>query len=381
MSGIYVHVPFCRRRCSYCDFYFVTGSRQFGSFVDALRSEISATPPSVSGETAHTVYFGGGTPSRLAPARLREIADAIHSQFDVGPNAEWTIEINPEDAAGSFLSEIREIGFNRLSIGIQSLQNSDLEFMRRAHTEEDVYRVVDLATASGFQTFSIDLIFGVPGQTSTDWLRSLQFAIDAGVPHVSTYGLTVEPKTVLNKWIRDGLVDPPDEGVLAAHYRQTMSVLQEAGYEHYEISSFCRPGAQSKHNGAYWDHTNYVGFGPSAHSFWWGKEARRWSNPRSLRKYLVAPTGGREQETLGWPDLAGERIMLGLRTSGGISYAELERRYTARFTEAGRIALEELAEAELIDLTDHRFKLTDAGKVVCDSVTSRIIDDRNIEVG
>lgn len=380
MAGLYIHIPFCRQRCSYCDFYFVTGGRYIEPFVDALIHEIETTPVRLTKEPVETVYFGGGTPSRLPVGQLDRISAVLSRRFSIADDAEWTIEINPDDSSAAYLGKLRAMNFNRLSIGIQSLKAADLEFMRRAHTTQQAIRVVETARESGFKALSIDLIFGVPGQRLRDWMTGIQFAIEQTIPHISTYGLTVEPGTLFNKWIEGGKASRPDEESMSEMYLSTIEALTAAGYRHYETSSFSLPGSESRHNRAYWQHKNYLGFGPSAHSFWWSPAepdpVSRWSNVRSLRRYIAPPTeyGGSidQVESLTMDELAVERIMLGLRTSDGIARRELKERYRLDVNEAGEELIAQLVQEGLMTDDETTLRLTPSGHLLADAITGEL---------
>ncbi|MDX1530054.1 MAG: radical SAM family heme chaperone HemW, partial [Rhodothermales bacterium] len=270
MAGLYLHIPFCSQRCVYCDFYFVTTSRDFGPFTGALETEIEAYGREFGGrEPLETVYFGGGTPSLLPLEDVARLLRAVELHFDVSRAEEVTFEVNPEDVTRDYLEGLRALGVTRLSLGVQSFFDEDLRFMNRVHGAAEAERAVDAVRRAGFETFSVDLIFGVPEQPAEHWLANLEKAARMEVPHLSTYGLTVEERTPLHKMVATGRVSPAPDESMRARYLDTMETLRHHGYEHYEISSFARPGRHAEHNQLYWSHANYLGFGPSAHSFWW----------------------------------------------------------------------------------------------------------------
>jgi oxygen-independent coproporphyrinogen-3 oxidase len=383
MAGLYVHVPFCRQRCSYCDFYFVTASADFDRFVAAVTRDINLTADLFEKEVVETVYFGGGTPSRLSVQQLGRIVEVLESRFLITDGAERTIEVNPEDADTEYLRGLGAIGFNRLSIGVQSLRENDLNFMRRSHTIAEAHSVIDSARNAGFQQFSVDLIFGLPEQSIADWMEGIDFVISKRVPHLSAYGLTVEPKTLLNKWIRDGAASTPDEDIMAAMFAETMAKLRAVGYHHYEVSSYSLPGSESQHNSSYWSHENYLGFGPSAHSFWWDGPATRWSNVRNLSTYLSAEPGGTDSidvsEILTNRQLADERVMLGLRTSDGVSRANLGTRYGFRFTAVAEERIDGLVHRHKLQDSQDVIVLTDAGLLVANEIARLLTADDALE--
>jgi len=380
MAGLYLHIPFCSQRCVYCDFYFVTTQKTHGVFVEAMCSEIEYYASQYAErEPIETIYFGGGTPSLLEAGELGRLLQTIHSHFDVSTLQETTLEINPENADIDYLSSLRSLGFDRLSIGIQSFFPSDLEFMNRSHDADDAEACIEHARCAGFDNFSADLIFGIPDQPEEYWYANVQKLIRLGVPHISTYSLTIEEKTPLNKMVERGLVEPAPENEMEERYRFTMNFLREHGYEHYEISSFARPGARSKHNQTYWDHRNYLGFGPSAHSFWWrGLPAYRWFNERNLRRYesllrqFEVPVGGKE--TMSLDMLADEYILLRLRTSDGIDLSRLQNQYGVDLIYEKEEEIDRLISEGFIEAPENdRLRLTDDGKLLCDSITSKLL--------
>ena len=379
MAGLYLHVPFCERRCVYCDFYFVTTAKSHAPFVTALRREIAHYGADFGArEPITTIYFGGGTPSRLVADDLEAILLEIGQHFDVSRVEEITLELNPDDASLTYLRDLRAIGVNRLSIGIQSFYADDLKFMNRSHSELQARGVVDEVRTAGFDNFSIDLIFGLPDQPSEYWAANLERAARMEVPHISTYSLTVEPKTVLANQVARGLVSELDDEEVSERYLFTMDYLESRGFEHYEISSFSKPGYRSQHNTSYWRHDNYLGFGPAAHSFWWrGLPAQRWANVRNLKAY-EAFVDGRQvpldfREHLSLDDLANEYIMLGLRTSDGIDLDLLETKYGVDLLDEKLGDIARLEEADLIEPVSGRtLQLTRRGRTVCDSVVQRL---------
>lgn len=382
MAGLYFHIPYCTQRCVYCDFYFVTTRKVRTPFVQAIRNEIEVYATEYAGhEPISTLYFGGGTPSLLSPDELGNILSTVHECFDTSQLEEVTFEINPEDASLEYLRDIKDLGVDRLSIGIQSFFDDDLTFLGRCHDSKTAQSAIKNSEKAGFENRSIDLIFGLPDQTENQWAMNLELACEMDVPHISTYGLTIEEKTPLWKQVRLGNVIPVDQDTQSELFQMAMDTLQESDYEHYEISSFARPGHRSVHNHRYWSHVNYIGFGPSAHSFWWrGLPARRWSNVRNLNRYQaflgdhVRPID--EQELLSLDELAREYIMLRLRTSEGLDLAVLEDRYGVDLLS---LKLDELARFEssgfIRAIRNQKVILSDLGKSICNSVTQELLPD------
>lgn len=380
MTGIYVHIPFCSQRCTYCDFYFVTTAKSHTSFVEAVCTEIRLRASAYSSrDPVGTIYFGGGTPSLLHPDDLGKIIETLNESFDCSNVEETTIEVNPEDVTPEYLAAIRALGIDRLSIGIQSFFEDDLRFMNRVHDAARARSVVESVRKGGYDNFSIDLIFGLPDQPPEYWSANLEIAASMDVPHISTYGLTIEDGTPLMNKVNRGLVEPASDEDMSDQFRFTMEYLREREYEHYEISSFARPGHRAVHNHRYWTHANYLGFGPSAHSFWWSAmPASRWANVRNIRRYEalltqhVAPVDEKERLTL--DSLADEFVMLRLRTADGLDLEELESRYGVDLLLERVDDLADLESSGFIQpIRNHTVRLTDLGKTVCDTVTARLL--------
>lgn len=381
MAGLYFHIPFCRQRCIYCDFYFVTTQRSHAGFIAAMKREIEHYAFEFAArEPIETLYFGGGTPSQLLLDEWFDLLDAIGRHFDLSELEEVTVEVNPGDVDLDYLRELHRLGVNRLSIGIQSFFQSDLEALNRSHSADDADEVLELARSAGFDNFSIDLIFGIPDQPFEYWGANLEKAARLDVPHISTYGLTVEAGTPLANAVRRGLITPAADEQVSDLYEFTMNYLRERGYEHYEISSFARDGKRSRHNHAYWNHSNYIGFGPSAHSFWWsGLPAARWANIRNLPRYEALLQQGHvpldDRESLMLDRLANEYIMLCLRTSDGIDLDALQNRYGADLVHERGDRIDQLEQDGLLQLSDGRIFLTDSGKQLADAITERLLLD------
>ncbi len=379
MTGLYIHVPFCMKRCVYCDFYFVTGQRDHNAFVEALCRDVHLS--ALNGASVGTIYFGGGTPSRLSIDNTARIAAAISSAFDTSPVVEASIELNPEDVTASYLQALKDMGFNRVSLGIQSFCDEDLQFMNRSHDARQANDALALVAEAGFASFTADLIFGLPGQPASRWRANLERLVSFDTPHISAYALTIERKTPLHKLIAQGRVSPPPDDDVAALYQITMDTLRAYGFDHYEISSFARPGHRACHNQHYWTHVNYLGFGPSAHSFLWegASEASRWYNVRSLRRYLSQIRDNEKaighRETLALKTLASERIMLGLRTAEGVDTELLRHRYNVDLAAVKRRDITALVEAGLMEHQEGFLRLTDHGKHVCDGIAVRLFQD------
>ncbi|MFO8030492.1 MAG: radical SAM family heme chaperone HemW [Cyclonatronaceae bacterium] len=292
MSGIYIHIPFCKQACSYCDFYFVTRDRLIPEFLDALHQEIDSVPvPDGSpfpSDPVRTVYIGGGTPSRLSEMQIQRLFEALQRRFDLSELTECTVEVNPEDASTDWLSNLKELGVTRLSMGIQSFQPDLLEFMHRAHTADQAHRALEQVRDAGFPTFSVDLIYGCPDQDLNQLREDMRLLMYYRPPHVSAYSLTIEPRTRLGRQAALGRLKPADDEKILVQARVVRQALARYGIHQYEISNYAAPGDEAVHNTAYWRHENYLGLGPAAHSFYWprgGREGVRWYNPPDIHKY------------------------------------------------------------------------------------------------
>lgn len=327
MAGIYVHVPFCRAKCAYCNFFSVATRKFQNEFTQALVKEINLSDESFKILEINTIYFGGGTPSMLEKHYLKLVMDSIRSNFHVNENAEITLEANPDDIDEANLLCWKEIGINRLSIGIQSFIERDLSFLGRNHSAAQAYKTLVLAKQMGFNNLSIDLIYGIPGQTIESLQHNLQITADLRVAHISAYALTVEPKTALDFQIRKRKRPDVDEEQAYQHFTKVRTFLAVYGFEQYEISNFAKPGSYSKHNTAYWSGIPYIGFGPSAHSF---DGSNRFWNVASLAQYIAAAESGdfeREKEHLTLHDRYNEYVMTGLRTKWGCDANHIQLRF------------------------------------------------------
>lgn len=372
MSGIYIHIPFCKQACSYCDFYFLTRQQLKEPFVDALVKEIeSSRGESYSDEPVKTLYIGGGTPSLLTGNQLTRIFDALSSVFDL-QTEEVTMELNPDDVTVDYLRMLRDLGVNRASMGIQSFQPETLQFMHRAHTREEAIRALEGLHKAGFSSYTADLIYGNPGQTPEMLIRDIHKLLEFNPPHISAYSLTVEPNTRLGKQVNLGKIQPPDDEEVSVHFDIVSELLGGAGLEQYEISNFAIPGKEAIHNSNYWRHENYIGFGPSAHSFLWeGSAAVRWKNKPDLKEYLNKDTGSirTDEEYLSLQTLAEERMMLGLRTVWGVDLERLKSRYGYGLNSPQMDWIEGQTAAGNMVISEDRLKLTKQGFRIADLLT------------
>lgn len=370
MAGIYLHIPFCRRACHYCDFHFTTNLRNADSLVDAMLREIETRRSYLNSETVKTIYFGGGTPSLLPTTDIERLLNSIHRTQSVAADIEFTLEANPEDLSKSKLQELKDLGVNRLSLGTQSFIDTELQWMNRMHTAKQAESAIRNAQEIGFDNISIDLIFGLPQQTLQDWQQNLNKAIALDIQHISSYSLTVEPKTVLRKRISSEEQLPPDEDIASQCFEMNTEFLPANGFEHYEISNFAKDGFVSKHNSSYWLGENYLGVGPSAHSF--NGKQRQW-NVRSNGAYVQKINTNEpfyEVEKLTSNDRINELIMTGLRTKWGLRKQDLH----AIDATAWDQILEELKTVDSSNyvLNDYHLWLTESGKLRSDMICAQL---------
>ncbi|MBR6117842.1 MAG: radical SAM family heme chaperone HemW [Paludibacteraceae bacterium] len=339
VAGLYIHIPFCKKRCLYCDFFSTTQLERREEYVQAVLRELEQRKDE-AGEPIRTIYIGGGTPSTLSI----ELTTAINQLITSYQPAEYTIEVNPGDVTKEYLQGLRSLGLNRLSMGVQSFQDELLQLIGRRHNARQAIEAVKIAQEAGFDNISIDLMYALPTQSMEQWKADIETALSLGIQHVSCYGLMYEEGTALTKMLEEGQIEAIDEDTENAMYDMLCDYLQQAGFVHYEVSNFALPGYEAKHNSAYWDHTPYIGIGAGAHSFI--PPVRSW-NPSDLDAYISGITAQnlqRESETLTKDDLYNERMMLGLRTNRGVTKSLIRKDISAyiangllRETEDGHI--------------------------------------------
>ena len=324
MFGIYLHIPFCEKACNYCDFHFSTSFKVKNQLLDCINKELEIRNHELLGDVK-TIYFGGGTPSVLAKNELVSILNQIKKNYSIANDVEITFECNPEDLSEKKLNELKESGVNRLSIGIQSFDNSVLKWMNRAHTADKAIACVDLAQKIGFKNISIDLIYGVPLFLNRNWKSDIEKAIQLNVQHISSYNLTKEKHTSLHNDVSKGKYLMPNQEVCSDQYQQLIENLAKSGFNQYEVSNFSLKGFESKHNSSYWSSIAYLGIGPSAHSYD-GENIRRWnvSNNKKYIEGLVDNVDYFERETLAKFEMANEIILLGLRSDLGVSLKKIK---------------------------------------------------------
>lgn len=370
MAGIYIHVPFCKKACHYCNFHFSTQQQLKPDLVAAICKEAILRKEFLQ-EPIHTIYFGGGTPSLLSNSELELILNTLKENYTVSPIAEITLEANPDDIQSEKLIHWHKVGINRLSIGIQSFFEEDLQWMNRAHNAIQAKQCIELAQSAGFHNLTIDLIYGTPGLSDERWKQNIETALSLGIPHISCYALTVEPNTALDHMVRKGTKEQVDADHQATQFNILTQTLQDAGFEHYEISNFAKPGFRSKHNSSYWQGQAYLGLGPAAHSFD-GHLTRQWNisnNPlyiSSLQQGIIPF----ESETLTSVQRINEYLMTSLRTMEGISLNFLEKNWGEERKLEVLKAAQVFIDRKDILLKDHHLILTQQGKFLADGIAA-----------
>lgn len=370
MAGIYIHIPFCRQKCHYCNFFSVASTRWKGRFLEALGKEIALRKDYLSGETVHTIYFGGGTPSLLTTNELMRILDTIFRHFPVDPAAEITLEANPDDLSLEKAQEWKETPVNRLSIGIQSFFGDDLTYLHRVHDEAQAKTAIAIARQAGFDNLTIDLIYGIPTLTEEKWRQNLASFFSLDIPHLSAYSLTVEQKTPLALLIRKGKYQPPDENQSVSHFKILLEETKAHGFIHYEISNFARPGFYSKHNSLYWLGGHYLGLGPSAHSF--NGHSRQW-NVSDINRYILQEDPQAritETEILTPAQQYNEYVMTSLRTAWGCDTEHVRNVFGNDRRDYFLKHVRKFLERKLICQQEARFFLTDEGKLFADGIAA-----------
>ena len=373
MAGIYLHIPFCRQACHYCNFHFSTSLKGKNDFIPALLKEMGKRKDYIGQERVATVYLGGGTPSLLEPVELRAILDKAAETFILDPAAEITMEANPDDMTqAATIRAWRAAGINRLSIGIQSFFNEDLQWMNRAHNAEQAAECIRMAQGEGFDNISIDLIYGGPTLPDHHWQENVQQAVALQIPHLSCYALTVEPRTALDTLIRDHRrqdVSPDDQ---ARQFLLLMDWMDQAGYEHYEISNFALPGHRSRHNSSYWRGETYLGLGPSAHSY--DGVSRQWNVANNAKYIAAADSTTAEREVLTPVQQLNEYIMISLRTMEGMDLGHINSRWGAEAAQnLAERAQRYVREGKMTVL--ETLVLTTEGKLLADGIAADLFFD------
>ncbi|WP_242926183.1 radical SAM family heme chaperone HemW [Pontibacter vulgaris] len=369
MAGIYLHIPFCKQACHYCDFHFSTSMGHKSATIDAIARELELRKEYLQGQTIETIYFGGGTPSLLTQPELELLLQTIRSLFIVADNAEITLEANPDDLSPEKLQELKAAGINRLSIGLQSFHEPHLRMMNRAHNATESLQCVKDAQAAGFDNITVDLIYGIPAPDHSIWLNDLKTLFSLNVQHVSCYALTIEPDTALGRWSKKGKFIPSEDDFTAQQFEILLEQMAQHGFVQYEISNFCKPGFESKHNSNYWRGVHYLGVGPSAHSFNGNSRQYNVANNRKYTEAISQNSIPAEIENLTLADQANDYLLTTLRTIWGCDLTQLRDKYNYDVQATHNLYLQELQQKELASIKADVLYLTDKGKLLADQIT------------
>ena len=369
MSGIYIHIPFCKQACFYCDFHFSTSLKKKDELILSLIDEIKLRKNELNTDVVETIYFGGGTPSMLSQLEIDTIIDAVYINYEVVTNPEITLEANPDDLTKIKLKELAKSRINRLSIGIQSFFEEDLKLMNRAHNAQEAINCLIEATLH-FKNISVDLIYGIPGSSNQQWKKNIDTVLSSGITHISSYALTVEPKTALESLIKKGMIQNVSDSQAQEQFYILIEELSKHNFVHYELSNFAKEGAFSKNNSSYWQGKSYLGIGPSAHSFD-GKQ-RSW-NVKNNAKYISAIQQKKlpiEREFLSITDQYNEYVMTGLRTIWGVSLDKVTREFGKEYCTYLLLQSEKYRAKELLYIEDEKLKATQKGKFLSDGISA-----------
>ena len=370
MAGIYLHIPFCKQACNYCDFHFSTSMKMKVDFVKAIIQEIELRKDVFANKFISSIYFGGGTPSLLSKEELDMIFEKLYKSFTIDADAEITLEANPEDLNFDKILQLKDTPINRLSIGVQSFRDEDLKYMNRAHTAIEALNSIKMVQDAGFQNITIDLIYGTPGMSNEDWKYNLRKSFALNLPHISSYALTVEEKTPLYYQILKKNIGPVDEQQSADQFKILMHEMFRYGYDQYEISNFCKDNSYSKHNSSYWKKDHYLGLGPSAHSYFGNSRLWNVSNNVKYIKALSASQLPLVKENLNTQDMYNEYIMTSLRTKWGCSLIEIEKDYSRSYLNYFKVQIKGHEMNGYIIENKGVYTLSEKGKLIADRITS-----------
>ena len=369
MSGIYIHIPFCKQACHYCDFHFSTSLKKKDEMVLALVKEMELRKSEFQNEAVATIYFGGGTPSLLSVEEIQLLIDSVYKNYKVVDHPEITLEANPDDLSAERIIAFSKTPINRLSIGIQSFFEDDLKMMNRAHNADEAKKCLEIATQY-FDNISLDLIYGIPDASNEKWQQNIETALSFGIPHISSYALTVEPKTALDKFIQKGIIKAPSDELASEQFYILVDTLHKNGFVHYELSNFGKPDFFSKNNSAYWLGKKYIGIGPSAHSYDGTNRGWNVSNNTLYLKSIQSNILPIEIEKLTKVDRYNEYVMTGLRTIWGISMIRIEQEFGKDFLDYLNTTSKKFIKDELLIVEQGILKTTSKGKFLCDGVAS-----------
>ena len=373
MAGIYLHIPFCIQRCSYCNFFSVVSINLVNEVINAIIKELSIRKDYLKNEPVQTIYFGGGTPSLLTIQQIEKLLNTVYTNFPVEQNAEITFEANPDDLTKNYLFDLKKVGINRLSIGIQSFDDDKLKILNRRHNATQAHEAVREAQKAGFNNISIDLIYGLPFQSLDEWGADLDKAFSLSIQHLSAYGLTFEEKTLLSKQKEKKIIEPADEELMIKMYELLLEESSKKGFDAYEISNFSLPGFYSRHNSSYWNQTAYLGVGPSAHSY--NGISRQW-NVAAIQKYtegILKNSSFYEQEILSLEDRYNEYVLLGLRTKNGINIDALEQNFGTELKDFCLENIKTFIDNEKAYRCGSFLRLNTKGKLISDTIIAQLM--------
>ncbi len=373
MAGIYIHIPFCKRKCAYCDFYSIANTKYINEFVSTVCKEIELQKEYLDNETICTIYFGGGTPSVLTAYQINEIIEKINKHFKVENNNEITLEANPDDLNYKYVKELKRIGINRLSVGIQSFSDDHLQMMKRIHSVNQSVISVKEAQNAGISNISIDLIYGLPNLLIDQWYESINRAIDLKVKHISAYHLTIEPKTLFYKYVNQNKINLPTEEESLKQFKILKSQTAKNGFIQYEISNFALDGFLSLHNVNYWSDVKYLGLGPSAHSY--NLTSRQW-NIQNLQTYLDTISKGKlanEKEILSENEKFNDFLITSLRTMWGVDFQKLKNKFGKKHQNIFLNTAQKFLDSKLLKKLADSYILTDKGMVISDNIMSEFL--------
>ncbi|WP_326982208.1 radical SAM family heme chaperone HemW [Chryseobacterium sp. MYb264] len=368
---IYIHIPFCKQKCSYCNFHFSTSLNFKDEMLAAMKKEIFLRKDELQNKNLQSLYFGGGTPSILSPDEIKSLIDEVLKYFSFNNDIEITLEANPDDLDKNFLKGLSNSPINRLSIGTQSFFEEDLKLMNRAHTASEAEGSIKRAQDFGFENLSIDLIYGSPTSNLEIWKENLNKTIALEVPHISSYALTVEPKTALENWISKGKIISPKEDEQNKEFYYLSDFLKDKGFEHYEVSNFAKPDLYSKHNSAYWKYNEYLGIGPSAHSYN-GFDVRSWNiahNQQYIKKINLGLLA-KEEELLSQEDQFNEMVMIGLRTVWGVDLDNLNNKFSEKILDHFRHEIKSKTETGHLIIENDHLKIPEKHWFMADGIAS-----------
>ena len=377
MAGIYIHIPFCKSKCAYCNFFSLISEKKIVEYVDALKKELIARNQYLGNEKVKTIYFGGGTPSLLPTKYIDEILKILNNNFDLVSNPEITLEANPDTIDKEQLFDLKSLGVNRISIGIQSFHDDDLKYLDRKHDSKHALQIIDDLNCVGFEKLTLDLIYGIPTLTEEKWNKNLDIFFSTGISHLSAYALTIEPKTILGQRIEKGDLQDVSEDETVRHYNILVDRTKENGFEHYEISNFAKPGFRSQHNSIYWNDEKYLGLGPSAHSY--DGNSRQW-NISNLTKYIQLVNTDidadtecyYEKEILSKEDKFNEYVMTSLRTSWGCDVEKISAKYGSYYSEHFLKNVKKYLESGEMLKDFNTYRLTDEGMLFADGIAAEL---------